>query len=143
MEAGIGRLSLEGWKKKENGCGPARNPMLATPPQSSNCVGANLYTWNLSVEAENCKNGCGPARNPMLATPLQSSNCVGADPGMWNPSVEAENCKNIKTDQKDSLKRKRSRCPEKRRKRVINCSESQYYFENKYYSTWKNTHLNK
>ena len=124
------KLLPEGWmnegptpelEKNENGCGPAPgNPMLATPNSSSNCGGEDPCIRNLSVDAEKCKNGGESAPgNPMLTPP--------------NPVM----------DQKDSLKRKRSRCPEKRRKRVINYSESQYYFKNEYYPTWKSTPLSK
>ena len=44
-------------------------------------------------------------------------------------------------DQTDSLKRKRSVCPESKRRRIINYSERQYYLNNEYYPTWRSNPL--
>ena len=92
-------------------------------------------TKEQEVSTENNENRGGSASgNPMLATPIPRSNCGGDKTCMKRATVDAEKQENggesapgnpmltpqnPVMDQKDSLKRKRSRCPEKRRWKAL------------------------
>ena len=45
-------------------------------------------------------------------------------------------------EQSGSHKRKRRVCPGSERRRVVNCSEGQYYTNEEYYPTWRSCSLN-
>ena len=89
----------------------------------------------------NVEGEVGKAREETAPLPQPSleSTTPGTDPdtSTYTPGSETETMPEGVLEQPGRHKRKRRGCPRSGRRRVINCSEGQYYVEDDYYPTWR------